>query len=71
LQRLCWQVPGREITEATFMGEPSEATVKLAFFDFGQVQVELIQPDETPSVWRNYLNAKGDSAHHIAFRVRD
>lgn len=65
------QTPGYEITEMTFMGEASEATAKLAFFNFGQVQVELIEPDDTPSVWRNYLNEKGDSAHHIAFQVQD
>ena len=53
------------------MGKPSEATAQLAFFDFGQVQVELIEPDQTPSVWRNYLNDKGDSAHHVAFQVQD
>jgi methylmalonyl-CoA/ethylmalonyl-CoA epimerase len=63
--------PGYEITEMTFMGKPSEATAKLAFFDFGQAQLELIEPDQTPSVWRNYLNAKGNSAHHVAFQVQD
>lgn len=66
------QTPGYEITESTFMGEPSPATAKLAFFDAGpQVQIELIEPDATPSVWRNYLNDKGISAHHIAFQVGD
>ena len=65
------QTPGYHITEMTFMGQPSEATAKLAFFPAGQVQLELIEPDETPSVWRNYLNDKGVSAHHIAFQVRD
>jgi methylmalonyl-CoA/ethylmalonyl-CoA epimerase len=63
------QTPGHQITEATFKGEPTEATAKLAFFDFGQVQLELIQPDQIPSVWRNSLNDKGDGAHHIAFKV--
>jgi methylmalonyl-CoA/ethylmalonyl-CoA epimerase len=65
------QTPGFEITEATFRGEPTEATAKLAFFDFGQAQLELIEPDQTPSVWRNALNDNGESAHHIAFRVQD
>ncbi len=63
------QTPSYEIVETTFMGEPSEATAKLAFFNFGQAQLELIQPDSLPSVWRNYLNEKGDSVHHIAFQV--
>ena len=64
------ETPGYSITEATFRGQPTGATAKLAFFDFGQAQLELIQPDSTPSVWRNYLNDKGDSAHHIAFQVQ-
>ena len=63
--------PGYDITETTFMGQPTEATAKLAFFDAGQVQFELIEPDTIASVWRNYLNDKGISAHHIAFQVKD
>ena len=65
------ETPGYAITETTFKGAPTEATAKLAFFDFGQAQLELIQPDNIPSVWRDYLNAQGASAHHIAFRVQD
>jgi methylmalonyl-CoA/ethylmalonyl-CoA epimerase len=65
------ETPGYDVTETTFNGHPTEARAKLAFFDFGQVQLELIQPDSVPSVWRNYLDEKGDSAHHIAFRVQN
>lgn len=65
------ETPAYAITETTFFGQPSEATAKLIFFDFGQAQLELIQPDGVPSVWRNYLNEHGDSAHHIAFVVKD
>lgn len=65
------QTPGREITETTFHGEPTDATAKLAFLEFGQVQLELIQPDEAPSVWRKHLDKHGDGAQHIAFRVQD
>ncbi len=63
------ETPGYQITEARFNGAPTEATAKLAFFDFGQAQLELIQPDQIPSVWRNDLNAFGDGTHHIAFKV--
>jgi catechol 2,3-dioxygenase-like lactoylglutathione lyase family enzyme len=65
------QTPGHQITEATFYGEPCEATAKLAFFEFGQAQLELIEPDQIPSVWRNDLNKNGQGAHHIAFKVED
>ena len=65
------ETPGFEKAKTTYKGQPSEATAKLAFFDFGQVQVEIIQPDEKPSVWRDYLEAHGDGPHHIAFRIPD
>lgn len=63
------QTPGYSSAKTMYRGAPSEATAKLAFFDFGQVQIELIEPDEEPSVWRDYLNAKGEGPQHIAFRV--
>ena len=31
----------------------------------------MIEPDEQPSVWRDYLNEHGESVHHIAFMVQD
>jgi catechol 2,3-dioxygenase-like lactoylglutathione lyase family enzyme len=60
---------GYNITETTYLGQPSDATAKLAFIDLGQVQIELIQPDEKPSVWRDFLDQKGEGAQHIAFVV--
>ncbi len=63
------QTPGYDLAKTMYRGAPSEATAKLAFFDFGQVQIELIEPDEEPSVWRDYLNAKGEGPQHIAFQI--
>jgi catechol 2,3-dioxygenase-like lactoylglutathione lyase family enzyme len=63
--------PGYEKSKTTYKGEPSEATAKLAFFDLGQLQLELIEPDEKPSVWRDFLEEKGEGAQHIAFQVKD
>jgi len=54
-----------------YMGEPSEARAKLAFFSVGEnVTVELIEPDENPSTWRKDLDEKGEGFHHIAFFVK-
>ena len=63
--------PGYDVSKTTYKGAPSDATAKLAFFDFGQLQLELIEPDEQPSVWRDYLDEHGESVHHIAFMVKD
>lgn len=65
------ETAGFEVTRTTYKGQPSNATAKLAFFDFGQVQIELIEPDRESSVWRDYLDAHGESVHHIAFMVKD
>ena len=53
-------------------GEPApEANSLLAFFDVGPgLQLELIQPNEAPSTWRNYLNEHGEGIHHVAFNIQ-
>lgn len=61
------------ITRTTYKGEPApDANCLMAFFDVGPgLQLELIQPGEAPSTWRNYLNEKGEGIHHVAFQVND
>jgi len=60
-----------EITKTMVHGKPSTASCKMMFFNTPTVQLELIQPDETPSVWRDLLNEKGEGFHHMAFQVKD
>lgn len=60
-----------EKAETEYKGEPSVARAKLAFFDMGSLQLELIEPDEHPSTWRDHLNEHGEGPHHIAFVVKD
>ncbi len=54
-----------------YMGEPSDAKAKLAFFDMGNLQVELIQPLGGKSTWQEFLDRNGEGIHHIAFTVKD
>ena len=60
------------ITQTEFEGQPApEANSYLAFFDVGPgLQLELIEPNEHPSTWRNYLNEHGEGIHHVAFNVK-
>ena len=50
-------------------GQPSEARAKLAFFNMGSLQLELIEPDQHKSTWRDYLDEHGEGVHHIAFEI--
>lgn len=58
-----------EIARTEVEGEPSAARAKLAFFDMGSLQLELIEPDEDRSTWRESLDRDGEGFHHIAFVV--
>lgn len=60
--------PGREV-HMTYRGEPSDAQAKLAFFNLGQVQLELIEPMGGASTWQEALDRNGESVHHLAFWV--
>lgn len=59
------------VVKGSYRGEPTRASCRMKFFETPSLQIELIQPDDTPSVWRDFLNEKGEGMHHIAFRVKN
>jgi len=71
------EVPGISIAEGhksrptEFRGKPSNATAKLAFFQLDNITIELIEPLEGESTWREYLEEHGPGIHHIAFDIED
>lgn len=60
---------GPEVAKTEYGGQRSNARAKLAFFDMGSLQLELIEPDENPSTWREALEQNGEGFHHIAFVI--
>ncbi|UCE13390.1 MAG: VOC family protein [Candidatus Heimdallarchaeota archaeon] len=58
-----------ESAKTMYKDKPTQAIAKLMFFKFGQVELELIEPDEKPSTWREHLDKYGEGVHHIAFVV--
>lgn len=59
-----------EQAQTEYRGQRTSARAKLAFFQLGQVAVELIEPLGGPSTWQDQLDAHGESVHHIAFEVQ-
>lgn len=59
----------QEEAQTSYRGEPTPARAKLAFFELGQVSLELIEPDEHPSTWREFLETRGEGVHHLAFTI--
>jgi methylmalonyl-CoA/ethylmalonyl-CoA epimerase len=62
---------GPEIAHTRFRGELTDARARLAFFELGQVSLELIEPIGGPSTWQEFLDEKGEGVHHVAFIVED
>jgi methylmalonyl-CoA/ethylmalonyl-CoA epimerase len=62
---------GHESRPTLYRGKPSNATAKLAFIELDNIQIELIEPDGTPSIWQEFADSYGQGMQHIAFWVDD
>ena len=64
-----------EIYRMLLFKEPSQlerveaAKVDLAFFDIGDVQIELLSPTAPDSEISSFLKEKGGGIHHICYEV--
>jgi methylmalonyl-CoA/ethylmalonyl-CoA epimerase len=69
------EVPGVSIASSNnlrptkYQGAATNAESKLAFFNLGNLQLELIQPLGGSSTWQEYLDTKGEGIHHLGFSV--
>jgi len=59
-----------EEAHTKYKGESTQARAKLAFFNMGSLDLELIEPIGGPSTWRDFLEEKGEGVHHIAFNIQ-
>ena len=61
-----------EQKDCRYRGERCELTISLAFANSGPMQIELIQPHgDTPSIFREFLAARGEGFHQFAWWVTD
>jgi len=64
-----WEPP--LIYDRKYYGKPSWAREKIALARVGNVQLELVQPVEGDSIYRDFLLEHGEGLHHINFLVDD
>ncbi|MFC0470414.1 VOC family protein [Halalkalibacter kiskunsagensis] len=64
-------IPPIEESNTEYRGEPTKTRAKLAVIDLGPVVLELTEPDEEPSSWKEFLEGSGEGVHHIGFKVED
>lgn len=61
---------GYDKAQAEYLGEPTDTRVKIATFKLGAVVLELLEPDNCQSTWKQTLDENGEGLHHIAFFVK-
>jgi hypothetical protein len=55
-----------------YRGEPCAPTLSIAFANSGPMQIELIQQHgDTPSIYREFLDARGEGFHQLAWWAAD
>jgi hypothetical protein len=64
-----WEAP--LVYDRKYHGRPVETREKIALTQVGDVQLELVQPVEGQSIYKDWLDDHGESIHHINFIVDD
>ncbi len=54
---------------AILRGKPISTKIKVAFAKSDKVELEFIEPLEGKNLYTEFLEAKGDGIHHLAFMV--
>ncbi|MBM3672286.1 MAG: VOC family protein [Actinobacteria bacterium] len=68
-----WYTTGdHQLRDCWYRGDHCEPTISVAFASSGPMQIELIQPvDDTPSIYREFLDAGHEGYQQLAWWVRD
>jgi hypothetical protein len=59
------------LKDMTYQGEPAEFSFHHALAWKGDVQFELVQPLEGPSIFADHLAERGEGMHHVGIYVPD
>lgn len=64
-------IPPVKEANTKFFGKPTMTQAKMCVFDMGQVCLEIMQPDEFDSSWKEVLGDRDIAFHHIGFMIDD
>ncbi len=56
---------------STYAGREINAAYKIAFIRMGLITLELIQPGDAKSVWKDFLEHNGEGIHHMGFNMKN
>jgi catechol 2,3-dioxygenase-like lactoylglutathione lyase family enzyme len=64
-----WEAP--LVYDRKYHGQTVWARERIALAQVGKVQLELVQPVEGPSIYRDWIEKHGEGLHHMNFLVDD
>ena len=56
-------------TDLTYRGEIADYSMKMAVMQADGFVIELVEPDQNPSTFREFLTKHGSGVHHLGFEV--
>jgi len=65
------KMPPVDVAKTRFRGIASDTQARLCGIDMGQVFLEIMEPDECDSSWKEELGDKEVVFHHVGFMVED
>jgi len=64
-----WEAP--LVYNRTYQGKPAGSRERIALTQVGNVQLELLQPVEGPSIYADWIAEHGEGLHHLNFQVEN
>ena len=64
-----WEPP--LIYDRKYYGQPAWGRERISLCRIGPVQIELVQPVDGKSIYRDFLNERGEGLHHLNWLVDD
>jgi methylmalonyl-CoA/ethylmalonyl-CoA epimerase len=55
------------VEKSLFRGKPLDPNFKQLSTKIGDIELEIFEPGEQTSPWKEFLDRKGEGIHHIAF----
>jgi len=65
------QIPPASKSKTFYRGKEIDTTTKYYVFRMGDIVFELTQPDDSPSVWKEVLDQKGEGLCYLGLMVED
>lgn len=65
------KVSSYDFAKTTYRGQPSNAQPKLCSFSMGAISLELVEPDNQPSVWREFYDKHGEGVCYLGLWIGD